>query len=194
MKKLVSSCHFFPFLQLVSWHQLKETACHGEFRFCVSFLHYSLVVCVSLSFMHLTHKTTITDHARHQRQLITLLMACLARSAVEVYVHHYILKHPYHDSPYCSEIWLRDLMKGHPDRFHGQFGVHKHVFRHLVTELQALGMANSKHLTLDEHVAIFLYSVVSGLLVQLISECFQHSFSMISMLVLAIIIVWWFHD
>ena len=140
--------------------------------------------------MHLTHKTTITDHARCQRQLITLLMACLAGSAVEVYAHHYILKHPYHDSPYCGEIWLRDLMKGHLDRFRGQFGVHKHVFRHLVTELQALSMANLKHLTLDEHVAIFLYSEVSGLLVQLISECFQHSFSMISMLVLAIIIVW----
>src|SRR5260221_9363208 len=93
----------------------EETAHRGEFRFCVSFLHYSLVVCVSLSFMHLTHKTTITDHARHQRQLITLLMACLAGSAVEVYAHRYILKCPYHDSPCCGEIWLRDLMKGHPD-------------------------------------------------------------------------------
>ena len=83
VKKLVSSCCFFPFLQSVSWHQLKETAHCGEFQFCVLFLHYSLVACVSLSFMCLTHKTTITDHARCWRQLITLFMACLASVRVQ---------------------------------------------------------------------------------------------------------------
>jgi len=124
----------------------------------------------------------IKEHrAKYQQKLIALLISQWALSAVEVYHHCYLLRWPYHDSPYRGKDWVHDLLNGHPDRFYGQFGVHKHVFCHLVAELWSLGMKNSKYLAVEEHVAIFLYSSVTGLSVWLIAERFQHSFETVSM-------------
>ncbi|KAH7902755.1 hypothetical protein BJ138DRAFT_978367, partial [Hygrophoropsis aurantiaca] len=53
--------------------------------------------------------------------------------------------------------WVRELLGGHPVRFHNQMGMAKHVFRVLIHELRIYaGFSNSKHTTMEEQLAIFL--------------------------------------
>jgi hypothetical protein len=142
-----------------------------------------IIIIIINHIMALMHRRITKDQrerAKHQQQLIGLIVSQWVLSAAEVYHHRYLLKRPYHDSSYRGEDWLQDLLNGHSNRFHSQFGVHKHVFRRLVTEFRTMGMTNSKYLALEEHIAIFLYSVVTGLSIRLIAERFQHSFETVS--------------
>ncbi|KAI0273025.1 hypothetical protein BGY98DRAFT_892750, partial [Russula aff. rugulosa BPL654] len=64
---------------------------------------------------------------------------------------------PYHTSILTDQGWVLELMNGHPERMHTELGVRVHVFCHLVVALQKAGMGPSKHLSLEEKLAIFLY-------------------------------------
>ncbi len=130
--------------------------------------------------MALTHRTEAINEHEHQQWCAALFMLRTTASAAELYVHCYMLKSSYHDSTYKGEDWLHDLLKGHPAHFCSQFSINKHVFRQLVAELWTVGLTNSRRLTLEEHVATFLYSSVTGLSIWLISEWFQHAFATIS--------------
>jgi hypothetical protein len=48
-------------------------------------------------------------------------------------------------------------MGGHPERIHHELGVHLHVFQRLLVDLQKMGYSDSKHVLLEEQLAIFLY-------------------------------------
>ena len=47
-----------------------------------------------------------------------------------------------------------------------ELGVHKHVFNALMLELVQIGHTDSKNITLEEQLAIFLYTCVTGLTVR----------------------------
>ncbi|KAJ7342947.1 hypothetical protein DFH08DRAFT_617242, partial [Mycena albidolilacea] len=64
---------------------------------------------------------------------------------------------PYHTSKLTGQQWVEELMHGHPERIHNELGVHLHVFVMLLIELQGLGYSNSKFVSLEEQLAIFLY-------------------------------------
>jgi hypothetical protein len=87
---------------------------------------------------------------------------------------------PYHTSALSGEAWVVELLTGHPERIRCELGVHAHVFGKLISELRALGHTNSKYLSLEEQLAIFLYTAVTGLSIRHVGERFQRSNETIS--------------
>ena len=72
-------------------------------------------------------------------------------------------KQDYHTSALTGEAWVNELIYGHPDRIWNELGMRVHVFLALVAELQLCGLNDSKGVSLQEQVAIFLYTCVMGL-------------------------------
>ena len=75
---------------------------------------------------------------------------------------------------------MQELLDGHPERIHTELGVHKHVFMALIAKLHAIGYTDSKSVTLEEQLAIFLYGSVTGLSICHLGERFQRANETIS--------------
>jgi hypothetical protein len=90
-------------------------------------------------------------------------------------------KKPYYTSALTGEDWVMELLSGHPERIHHELGVRLHVFNALVSELRDLGHDNSRFMSLEEQLAIFLYSCVTGLAIRHVGERFQRSTDIISL-------------
>jgi len=109
---------------------------------------------------------------------------CLrAIQAADIFVHTLITaalavagplyaKLPYHTSILTGEGWALELLNGHPKRMHTELGMHVPVFHQLVLELQKMGLMPSKHVSLEEQLAIFLYASVTELSIWHLSERF----------------------
>lgn len=82
------------------------------------------------------------------------LLATMAEGAIPV---------PYHTSALTGQAWVLELMAGHPGRIRCELGVSIEVFAALVAYLREIGVEQSKYVTLEEQVAIFLYMAVTGL-------------------------------
>jgi hypothetical protein len=100
-------------------------------------------------------------------------------------------KQPYHTCPFRGIDWVNDLL--HPDSLPEQIcaalGVHHHVFEMLLRVLRYLGYSDSKHVQLEEQLAIFLHSCVKGLPIAEIGKHFQRSNETISKYVFVILII-----
>ena len=79
-------------------------------------------------------------------------------------------RQPYHTSILSGEAWAQELLHGHPRCIHTELGVEEPVFRELVIMLCNMGHNN---VTLEEQLAIFLYTCVTGLTSTCIGERFQ---------------------
>jgi hypothetical protein len=90
------------------------------------------------------------------------------------------IREPYHTSILTGEGWVMELIAGHPERIRCELGVHHHVFAALIAELRRIGHTNSKHVSLEEQLAIFLYTCVTGLSIRHVGERFQRSNETIS--------------
>ena len=75
----------------------------------------------------------------------------------------YCMKEPYHTSILSGYAWLQELLQGHPECICTELGVHKDVFHALVRELQSMGHGDTRYMTLEEQLAIFLYTSATGL-------------------------------
>jgi hypothetical protein len=84
-------------------------------------------------------------------------------------------KTPYHTSALTGADWVRELLDGHPERIRNELGVHKHVFYSLIAALEESGVTSSRHVFLEEQLAIFLYTCVTGLSLRHVSERFQRA-------------------
>jgi hypothetical protein len=89
-------------------------------------------------------------------------------------------RQPYHTSILSGEAWVKELLCGHPKQIRNELGMHKHVFQELIFTLRHLGHRDSKYITLEEQVAIFLYTYVTGLTSGHVGERFQHTSETIS--------------
>ena len=87
---------------------------------------------------------------------------------------------PYHTSIFSGEMWVQELLNGHPDHILCELGVQKEVFKELICTLHNIGTMDSKHISLEEQLAIFLYISVTGLTIRHTGEQFQHSNDTIS--------------
>ena len=87
---------------------------------------------------------------------------------------------PYHTSLLTGEMWVQELLNGHPDCIRNELGVQKHIFHKLINELVSHEFSSLRHVTLEEQLAIFLYTCVTGLTCTHVGECFQQSNSTIS--------------
>jgi hypothetical protein len=87
---------------------------------------------------------------------------------------------PYHISIFTGESWVLELLNRHSEQMHTELEVCVPVFCQLVLELQEVGLGPSKHVSLEEQVAISLYASVMGLSIWHLGKCFQCSDETIS--------------
>jgi hypothetical protein len=90
------------------------------------------------------------------------------------------MKEPYHTSILSGYAWVQELLHGHPEHIHTELGVHKEVFHALIEVLLSMGHGDSRNVTLQEQLAIFLYMSVTGLSICHVGEQFQHANGTIS--------------
>ena len=72
-------------------------------------------------------------------------------------------KMAYHTSALTGEMWVLELLNGHPEHIQNELGVHKHVFWNIIKDLHLFGHQDSKVIMLKEPLAIFLYTCITGL-------------------------------
>lgn len=89
-------------------------------------------------------------------------------------------REPYHTSILTGEGWVIELLTGHPKRIRCELGVSSEVFILLIDELRGMGYNDSKYVSLEEQLAIFLYMSVTGLTIRHVGERFQRSNETIS--------------
>jgi hypothetical protein len=90
------------------------------------------------------------------------------------------VKEPYHTSILTGEGWIIELLSGHPNCIRCELGVSHDVFAALISELRGMGHVNSKYVSLEEQLGIFLYMSVTGLTIRHVGERFQRSNETIS--------------
>jgi hypothetical protein len=112
-------------------------------------------------------------------QAIGILLTIIIPKVIQVICSLYV-KQPYHTSILSGETWVQELLNGHPKRIECELGVTKHVFNQLILELQSMGHTQSRYVSLEEQLAIFLYTSVTGLTVRHVGERFQRSNATIS--------------
>ena len=112
----------------------------------------------------------------------TALLAAIAAVTAVLAVVDGAEKVPYHDSLLSGENWLLELkLTRNPHRFKEQLGMKLPVFLSLVSELERLtNLGNKKLVSLEEQVAIFLYTVTGNESTRKTAERFQHSTQTIS--------------
>ena len=119
---------------------------------------------------------SIHDWQQCKLRTAAFLSAVAGGAAVIQYMTPHLIKTPMYDSKLSGEDWVQELLNGHPGRFHDNLGMSKHVFRKLVHGLQMYaGLDDSKHITKEEQVAIFLCLCQTGGVTHDIREQFQRS-------------------
>jgi hypothetical protein len=133
--------------------------------------------------------TSIADEERHlerahmqriRRYAALFISIILTATAVLVDSLFTQVKEPYHTSILTGEGWIMELLSGHPNRIRCELGVSHDVFVALISELRDMGHVNSKYVSLEEQLGIFLYMSVTGLTIRRVGERFQRSNDTIS--------------
>jgi hypothetical protein len=126
---------------------------------------------------------TVGRYEAHRRILrhIVLLISILL-TATHALLQDSLPKdpEPYHTSALSGEEWVVELIIGHPGRIRCELGVSADTFQALIAELHALGHTSSRYVSLEEQLAIFLYTCVTGLTIRHVGEHFQRSNDTIS--------------
>jgi hypothetical protein len=87
---------------------------------------------------------------------------------------------PYHTSALTGQDWVIELLTGHPECIRCELGMHANAFVELISEFRTMGHSDSKFVSLEEQLAIFLYTSMTGLSIRHVVERFQHSNETIS--------------
>ena len=112
---------------------------------------------------------------RYIIMFMSIILTAMASLLTSMYT-----RDPYHTSILTGEGWVMELLAGHPEHIRCELGVTVQVFEAMIRELQDLGYENSKHVSLEEQLAIFLYACVTGLTIRHLGERFQRSNATIS--------------
>ena len=118
----------------------------------------------------------------HQRFLLQAIFVTV-KTLSEVLIEHLrplYFRTPYHTSALSGLDWVNKLVTGHPDHIQNELGMNKQTFQFLLGVLDDLGFKSSRYVQIEEQVAIFLYTVVTGLTASHVGERFQRSTSTIS--------------
>ena len=127
------------------------------------------------------HPTQARIHLNHTTVLIAItLQLSLLLPTLICLIHRYYMKEPYHTSILSGYAWIQELLHGHPERIRTELGVHKEVFHALIRELRSMGHGDTRYVTLEEQLGIFLYMSVTGLSVRHVGERFQRANGTIS--------------
>lgn len=112
---------------------------------------------------------------RYAALIISIIISATANILQSMYV-----REPYHTSALSGEAWVLELLCGHPNRIRMELGMSVKVFSSLVQDLHDIGYQNSRNVSLEEQLAIFLYMSVTGLTIRHVGERFQRSNETIS--------------
>lgn len=82
---------------------------------------------------------------------------------------------PHHTCALSGADWVQELLSGHPERIRNELGVYRSTFTVLLKAIQTLGLQSSRYVSIEEQLAIFLYTVVTGLSCRHVGERFQRS-------------------
>ena len=119
------------------------------------------------------------EHRRLLQHCAFLCLSSVLSSTTDLLKRHFV-KEPYHTSILTGEGWVMELLAGHPERICCELGMHRHVFLELQAKLHSIGYRDSKHVSLEEQLAIFLYTCVTGLSIWHVGEQFQRLNSTVS--------------
>ena len=112
---------------------------------------------------------------KHKKR-VTALIAATAAAAITSHITPSLFPTPMNTSVLTGMAWLRELLTGHPVHFYDALGMPKHVFHKLVHELELhAGLKHSKHICVEEQVAVFLHLCKTGCTMRDLREHFQHS-------------------
>ena len=79
-------------------------------------------------------------------------------------------------SPLSGHQYIQELLKSHPNRIQEVLRMKLEVFQFLCTELKTKGLKDSRYgITIEEQVAMFLFTVVQSASNHDVQEQFQHS-------------------
>jgi hypothetical protein len=105
-----------------------------------------------------------------------ILLAISAGAAAVHLVGSSYLRTPRNTSRLTGQAWVEELLQGHPLRFYDNMTMNRHVFRQLLQALIVkVGLGDTKHVTLEEQLAICLYFFATGCSIRKLQERFQRS-------------------
>jgi hypothetical protein len=116
-------------------------------------------------------------------RFVAYFINVLIPAVIQIIQQRYV-KQPYHTSVLTGQGWVDELVLGHPLRIRTELGVSLEVFQALISKLREMGHRASKHVKLEEQLAIFLYACVTGLPVRHLGERFQRSNETVSKYIL----------
>lgn len=109
-----------------------------------------------------------------ERRNVAAIVTVMCGAAVGTYAGLHLLARPLHTSKLSGNEWVQELLTGHKQHIKDQLGVAGHVFRALQQMLRKDGgISDTKHVTVDEQLAVFLYALVTGLSNRKLQERFQ---------------------
>jgi len=98
---------------------------------------------------------------------VVVAAAIATAAAVSHYWKRHYKKVKRNDSALTGHQFMQEQLRGHPEVFYDNFGMHKHVFHRLLKALkEKTGFTDSKHVSAIEQLGIFLYAVITGLSVR----------------------------
>lgn len=116
---------------------------------------------------------------RQVLQITALIITTVLPAFIQLIQSH-LVKEPHHTSILTGQGWVNELLDGHPNHIQTELGMPKHVFIALISEVRDMGHNDSKYVSLEEQLAIFLYASITGLTVHHLGEQFQRSNETIS--------------
>jgi len=107
---------------------------------------------------------------QHIINIVILLVNVIFPTIEQIFYAMHHIRQPYHTSILSGEGWVQELLHGHPEHICTELGMHKPAFRQMVFELCHMGHSDTKYVSLEEQLAIFLYMCVTGLMIQHVGE------------------------
>ena len=116
------------------------------------------------------------DEARKRTAVACTLAVVTAALAVAPWGSLPSTAIPMRTSILLGQMWLDELLTGHPECFREQFGMSKSTFQLLSRELQLhSGLAGRRYVMADEQLATFLYLARTGSGTRVLQERLQRS-------------------
>ena len=105
----------------------------------------------------------------------SFLFLAASRDAILLYSTRFN-RVPVHTSWLSGQQWIDELVNGHDRRFHNELGLRKHTFNKLIRVLgRDAGLVDTRHVSAEEQLAIFLHYAHRGLSNRALQERFQRS-------------------
>src|SRR5690348_10624667 len=99
----------------------------------------------------------------NEEAAVTAALLCVLTAGIAASTIATTEKATMHTSVLSGQQWMEELLDGNDRCFYDAFGMKKHIFWCLIDVLhKKAGLGDTKHVTLEEQLGIFLYTAVTG--------------------------------